>query len=184
MAFSIGLYGYASLERSLGVALGINESVQRGALRSRLKRLAQLGLPAPLEDQEGRRLYSLEECHQLLIAVLLGNLGLDPTVVARAVKKAWKQNLKRGAIKAAQEAGAVNDNPMVLHAKLRIVTEPWRTGNPDTALTIVALQRRYSKRNADLLPQEFETLDAVEWTASLNYTEAAIDLHRALSRGE
>src|SRR6516162_1660340 len=102
--FETGHYGYGLIERALGAALDVGESVQRGALRSRLKRFAQLGLPEPEKGQEGRRLYSQEECHQMLVALLLGNLGLDPIVVARAVKKAWKQNLRRGALEAAQEA--------------------------------------------------------------------------------
>ena len=96
--FATGHYGYGLIERAFGAALDVGESVQRGALRSRLKRFAQLGLPESLEDQEGRRLYSQEECHQMLVALLLGNLGLDPIVVARAVKKVWKQNLRRGAL--------------------------------------------------------------------------------------
>jgi hypothetical protein len=218
MAFETGHYGYGLIERALGAALGVDEGVQRGALRSRLKRLAQLGLPKSLEGREGRRLYSQEECHQMLVALLLGNIGLDPTVVARAVKKAWnpsavvvravkkawKQNLKQGAIEAAQEADAAEKkigNPIVLYAILRVVSEPWRTGDPNTALTLVALRRRYNEdtwklakkrkmtdaeaaRNADLLMTTFETLRPVEWSAMLNYTEAATDLHRALNRGE
>jgi hypothetical protein len=203
MAFETGYYGYGLIERALGAALDVGEGVQRGALRSRLKRFAQLGLPASLEGQEGRRLYSQEECHQMLVALLLGNIGLDPTVVARAVKKAWKQNLKRGAIEAADEADAAKKigNPMVLYAILRVVSEPWRTGDPNTALTLVALHRRFNEntwklakkrkmtdaeaaRNADLLVTKFESLDPVEWSAMLNYTEAATDLHRALNRGE
>jgi hypothetical protein len=182
--FATRYYGYGLIERALGAALGVNERVQRGALRSRLKRLAQLGLPKSLEGQEGRRLYSQEEIHQILIGLLLGNLGLDPMVVARAVKKVWKQNFRRSVIEAAQEAGAVPEreitDPMVLHANLRVVSEPWRTGDPNTALTITALQRR-SKRSAGF---GFESLHPVEWTAALNYTEAAIDLHRVLNRGE
>jgi hypothetical protein len=180
MAFATGHYGYGHIERALGNALNVDESVQRGALRSRLKRFAQLGLPEPLEGQEGRRLYSQEECHQMLVALLLGNLGLDPIVVARAVKKAWKQNLRRGAIETAQEAAKKQiDDPMVLHATLRVVSGPWRTKDPNTALTIAALQRR-SKRGAGF---GFESLGTAEWTAALNYTEAATDLHRALNRG-
>jgi hypothetical protein len=185
-AFETGHYGYGLLERALGAALGVDEQVQRGALRARLKRLAQLGLPAALKDQEGRRLYSQAECHQLLVALLLGNLGLDPIVVARAVKKAWKQNLRRGAIEAAQEADAAKrqiDNPMVLHAVLCVVSEPWRTGDPNTALTVTGLQRRF-KRGSDLVVNSFNSLRAVEWSAALDYTEAVIDMHRALNKGE
>jgi hypothetical protein len=206
MAFSTGHYGYGVLEQALGTALDVGESVQRGALRARLKRLAALGLPAPEPEREGRRLYSLEECHQLLVALLLGNVALDPTVVTRAVNKAWKSNLRKSAIEAGQEAGnkqvskQFENNPMVLHVKLRIVSEPWRTGDPNTALTFVRLARRYhaltvkratekfrmtgveARRQADLLMAEFETLDPVEWVACLNYTEAANRLHEALHR--
>jgi len=202
--FYTGHYGYGLIERALGAALNVDESVQRGALRSRLKRFAQLGLPESLKGQEGRRLYSQEECHQMLIALLLCNVGLDPTVVARAVKKAWKQNLKRAAIEAAQEADAAEKkigNPIVLYAILRVVSEPWRTGDPNTALTLSALRRRFNEgtwklakklkmtdaaaaRNADLLVTTFETLRPGEWITALNYTEVAADFHRALNRGE
>src|SRR3974377_1212073 len=134
--FETGYYGYGLIERALGAALDVSENVQAGALRSRLKRFAQLGLPESLEGQEGRRLYSQEECHQMLVALLLGNLGLDPLVVARAVKKVWQENLRRGAIEAAQEAdsrGGKIDDPMVLHATLRVVSGPWRTEDPNSA---------------------------------------------------
>jgi len=66
-------------------------------------------------------------------------------------------------------------------------------------LRIVHLARRYSEgttklakkrkmtdgeaaRVADLLVQEFEALHPVEWSASLNYTEAADELHQVLHR--
>ena len=84
---------------------------------------------------------------------------------------------------AAQEADSREkkiDDPMVLHATLRVVSGPWRTKDPNAALTITHLQRR-SKRGAYF---GFESLGTVEWTAALNYTEAATDFHRALNRGE
>jgi hypothetical protein len=204
--FSAGHYGYGVLERALGAVLGVGEAVQQGALRSRIKRLARLGLPAPSSDQEGRRLYSMEECHQLLVALLLGNVVHDPTIIAPAVIRAWKRNLRGRAIEASQEASRdrkipnpFEGNPIILHAALRIVTEPWRTGDSNTALRIVSLARRYSEgtaklakklkmtdgetaRVADLLVQEFEALHPIEWSASLNYTEAADNLHKVLHK--
>jgi hypothetical protein len=206
--FSTGHYGYGLLERALGAVLGVGEDVQRGALRSRLKRLAQLGLPAPQPGLEGRRLYSMEECHQLLTALLLGNIVHDPAIVVPAVNRMWKSNLRKGAIAASQEASRdkrtqnpFEGNPHILHAAVRIVTEPWRTGDPDTALRFVRLARRYPKWEAtvelakkhgmtfaevahseNLLVQEFEALRPVEWSANLNYTDAVDDLHKALHR--
>jgi hypothetical protein len=187
--FETGHYSYGLLERALGAALGVDEPVQRGALRARLKRLAQLGLPAALKDQEGRRLYSQAECHQLLVALLLGNLGLDPIVVARAVKKAWKQNFMRGAKEAAQEADASQkqpENPMVLFAVLRVVSGPWHTEDPNKAITVIGLQRRFKRGGSDLVVNNFESLRTgkAEWSVVLDYTEAAIDMHRTLNRGE
>jgi len=204
--FSPGHYGYGLIERALGAVLGVSEDVRRGALRSRLKRYAQLGLPAPQPDLEGRRLYSMEEAHQLMSASLLGNVVHDPTIVAPVIIRAWKRNLRERAIEASREASRdrriqnpFEGNPIILHAALRIVTEPWRTGDSSTALRIVHLARRYSEgttklakkrkmtdgeaaRVADLLVQEFEALHPVEWSASLNYTEAADELHQVLHR--
>jgi hypothetical protein len=207
MAFSTGYYGYGLLEQSLGRALDIGESLQRGAMRSRLKRLASLGLPAPLHGQEGRRLYSLAEAHRLLIALLLENLGLDPVVVARAVNKAWTNNLATGAQEASKEASdntggnKFENNPMVLIARLRIVTQPWRTGDPNSALHYVRLRRRRHGRTtrqaqeapfkmtageaarvADELATEFSDLRSAEWVAGLNYTEVYTELHKALHK--
>jgi hypothetical protein len=200
--FSTGHYGYARLEGALGAVLGAGEDVQRGALRSRLKRLAQLGVPAPLPDLEGRRSYSMEECHQLLVALLLGNVVHDPTIVAPAVIRAWKHNLRKSAIEASKEATdtkiqkAFAENPLILHAKLQVVTQPWRTGDPNTAITLVGLERleheksarlarAQGKRSANLFEIHFldkHNSNPVEWTAFLNYTDAANDLHRALHR--
>jgi hypothetical protein len=197
--FSTGHYGYGLIERALGAALGVGESVVRGGLRSRLKRLAQLGMPAPQPDLEGRRVYSMEDCHQMLVTLLLGNVVHDPAIVAPAVIRAWKRNLREGAIAASKEASdkktqkQFEKNPLILHAKLRIITEPWRTGDPNTAITLVGLERLFDerserlarahgKRSANLFEREFNTLSPVECMAQLNYTDAANDLHNALHR--
>jgi hypothetical protein len=82
---------------------------------------------------------------------------------------------------------------MVLFAVLCVVSEPWRTRDPDTALTVIGLQRRFKSHplpgkrpGSDLVVNNFQSLraGAVEWSAALDYTEAAVDMHRALNRGE
>jgi hypothetical protein len=139
-------YGYARLECGIGAALDADEAVQRGALRSRIKRLARLGLPAPLpEEQEGRRAYSLEEAHQLLVALLMEDAGLDPTVVARAVKRAWPRNLADA--KNATSTEAKTKNPIILFMMLQTVTGPWRTGNPREAVPLVYLKPRSDRKS-------------------------------------
>jgi hypothetical protein len=144
--FTARRYGYGLLERALGAALDADEEVQRGALRSRIKRLARLGLPAPLpEEWEGSRAYSLEEVHQILIAILMEDAGLDPTVVARAVKKAWVRNLADA--KNATSTEARTKNPIILFIMLQAVRGPWRTGNPHDAVPLVYLKPRSDRRS-------------------------------------
>ena len=144
--FTARRYGYGLLERSLGAALDADEEVQRGALRSRIKRLARLGLPAPLlEAQEGRRAYSLEEAHQLLVAILMEDAGLDPTVVARAVNKLWKSSLAKGAA-TATSIEARTKNLIIIKMALQTVTGPWRTGDANAAVPLVSLMPRSDRR--------------------------------------
>jgi len=143
--FSTKRYGYGLLERALGAALDAGEAVQRGALRGRIKRLARLGLPAPLpEEQEGRRAYSLEEAHQILVAILMEDAGLNPTVVARAVKRAWSRNLAD--VKNATNTEARTKYPIILFMMLQTVIGPWRTGNPHEAVPIFYLKPRSDRK--------------------------------------
>jgi hypothetical protein len=132
MAYATGIFAYGLLERALGVALyAEDKATQQGALRGRLKRLATLGLPATGPGKGSRRQYSREEAHQLLVALMLEDSGLDPTIVARAVLKLWVPNMRRHAKGA---ASAAKDNPVVIELRLQTVTGSWRTGNPHEAL--------------------------------------------------
>src|SRR5262249_28263307 len=134
-------------ERALGVALHAEDKpTQQGALRGRLKRLATLGLPAAGPGKGSRRQYSREEAHQLLVALMMEDAGLDPVVVARAVRKLWAPNMRRHAEAA---ASAAKDNPVLIELRLQTVTGPWRTGNPHAALPWVRLLRRFHEREIE-----------------------------------
>jgi hypothetical protein len=141
MDYATGVYSYGRLERALGVALHAEDkATQQGALRGRLKRLATLGLPTTGPGKGSRRQYSLEEAHQLLVALMMEDAGLDPVVVARAVLKLWVPNMRRHAKDA---ASAAKDNPIVIELRLQTVTGPWRTGNPHEALPWVRLMPHF-----------------------------------------
>jgi hypothetical protein len=140
MDYATGVYSYGRLERALGVALyAEDKATQQGALRGRLKRLATLGLPATGPGKGSRRQYSLEEAHQLLVALMMEDGGLDPTVTAAAVLKLWTNNMRRAARLA---ASAAKDNPILIELRLQTISGPWRTRNPHAALPWVRLTPR------------------------------------------
>lgn len=207
MGFSTGFYGYGKIERALGAALYADKEIQVGALRGRLKRLSTLGLPEGGPGKGERRLYSLEEAHQLLVALLMEDAGLDPVVVARAVKKAWPRNLAPNAQKATAterferegvDGVPINGNPILLDMRLSTVTGPWRTEDSDAALKWVRLIPRYNEksfaqlkrrgwtdadalRQCDEVTQGYNRLDETEgWLIVRNYSEKARKLQNSL----
>jgi hypothetical protein len=122
-------FRYGELERALGVMLDAGKE-GLGALRGRLKRLSTLGIPGDGAGKGSRRRYSWEECCLLAIALLLEDAGLDPVVVAAALKNVWPQ-LARRALAAIE---ASTDNPMMLMiSELEAIAGPWRTGDPLTS---------------------------------------------------
>jgi hypothetical protein len=144
-SFATGAYAYGQVERALGAALYADTATQQGSLRGRLKRLSTLGLPASGPGKGSRRLYSLEEAHQLLVALLMEDAGLDPVVVAPAVEKAWMNNLAKNAATATSEE-AKTKNPIIIKMALQTVTGPWRTGDANTAVHFVRLVPRSNRR--------------------------------------
>src|SRR5262249_3601955 len=151
-SFVTGAFAYARVEQALGAALYADAEIQRGALRGRLKRLLTLGLPENGPGKGSRRLYSLEEAHQLLVALLLEDAGLDPTVVAPAVKKAWANNLAERAENAT--SAEAKTNPIVLLMMLQTVTGPWRTGDAHAAVPLVYLKPRLNKKTLEIYRSE------------------------------
>jgi len=110
---------FGQLEKGFIRIFWIDES-QKGALRGKLKHLQKLGLPGG-QHGKGRRIsYTRELAFQLLIALLLAQLGIDPTLVVRAVKENWKGALAP-AIEAAINRGQAG-NPVCLVVRPRLMS--------------------------------------------------------------
>jgi hypothetical protein len=196
-SFETGAYAYGQVERALGAALYADTATQQGSLRGRLKRLSTLKLPESGPGKGSRRLYSLEEAHQLLVALLMEDAGLDPVLVAPAVKKAWTHNLADA--ENATSTEAKTKNPIILIMMLQTVTGPWRTGNAHEAVPLVYLKPR-SNRKTFKLYREKKRVDAATaermadevtngfdrahedegWFVARNYTVKAEKLEDAL----
>src|SRR6516164_172564 len=123
-------YPYGVLERALGEVFRASEKVQRSTLRGRLKRLATLGLPGVGRGKGQRILYSREQSAQLLVALLMAELGIDPTVIVRLVKEHWKTITVWVHRATDDEAkGNPNDevegNPIYFTLRPRLMSGPW-----------------------------------------------------------
>src|SRR6516164_8808759 len=94
---------FGQLEKGFVRILWIDES-QKGAFRGKLKHLQKLGLPGGQHGKGHRVRYNRELAFQLLICLLLAELGIDPNLVVRVVKEQWKTVLV-DAIKAAVDRG-------------------------------------------------------------------------------
>jgi len=191
-SFATGVYRYAQIERGLAVTLGADAALQKGPLRGRLKKLSTLGLPSAGPGKGSRRLYSWEEANQLLLALLMEDAGLDPGVVAPAIKTVWARLAANVRLATSVKAAS---NPMMLHLRLRTFTGPWNdeTRDPRAAALWIGIYPRIDERaKARYLKHGFkdesdtvvEMFDRNEpgWFAVRNYTVEALKLHAELTR--
>lgn len=197
--FDTPAYRYGRLELGCGAALGIDMAVSRGAMRGRLKRFGTLGLPGDNPGKGAKRLYSWEQALQLLIALLMADAGLDPTVIVPAIKRRWpdiRENVQRATDKEALDTPAKRGkpgtpgNPIMLMLRLQ-ATKPWITGEAEDVLPWISVfERRDLKAKARQAKGGFRDnsdnavmmLDRGEpgWVAFRNLTAAALTLQTAL----
>jgi hypothetical protein len=115
-------YTYARVERALLAVFGIAADRQ-GPLRARLKHLNLLGMPG-LKVGKGQRIaYSLEQVAQWMIALLIEETGVDPTVAARLVKETWGHGIGDWARLAVDKKS--EENHVFLKLRPQLMTGPW-----------------------------------------------------------
>src|SRR5262245_12814320 len=108
---------FGQLEKSFAHVFWIDES-QKGALRGKLKHLQKLGLPGG-QHGKGRRIpYTRKLAFQLLVALLLAQLGIDPILVVQAVKEQWDKVLQPAIETAIDRGQATNPVYLVVRPKL------------------------------------------------------------------
>jgi hypothetical protein len=135
-------FRYGELELALAIMLDARPT-GLGSLRGRLKRLSTLGVPGGGGGKGSRREYSWEEATLLAVALLLEDAGLDPVVVASALKNTWP-HLKSRAMAAVKASAA---NPVMLIIHLETIAGPWRTGDSLAGLPWISIARRIDERS-------------------------------------
>ena len=136
-------YGYAAVERALAAVFGIGDD-RRGPLKARLKHLNLLGLPG-LKVGKGQRIfYSLEQISQLMIALLIEETGVDPTVAADLVKRTWGMTIGDWARQAMDEDSRNNHNHVFLQLQPLLMTGPWgKLQNPNYTVRSIGGFKQY-----------------------------------------
>lgn len=120
--FALPGYPYAKVEAALAAVFGVDAN-RRGPLRARLKHLNALGLPG-LKVGKGQRIaYSLEQIAQLMVALLIEETGVDPTVAARLVKETWDKGIGDWVRRAVDEES--EENHVFLKLRPQLMTGPW-----------------------------------------------------------
>ena len=78
-------FAYNTIETAVASAAGISPVHQRGPFRARLQHLTRLGLP-DIRSGRGKKIeYSREHAIQWLIATMLMDMGLDPSVIVTGI---------------------------------------------------------------------------------------------------
>jgi hypothetical protein len=117
-------FTYGELERAMASVFAIPPA-GNGALRARLKHLARLGMG--LETGKGTRAqYTRDLCAQLLIALLLAEVGIDPAIAVQTIKTNWKTLAP--SVQEATDGAAQRGNPIYLELQLRVMSSALKGG--------------------------------------------------------
>jgi len=135
--FETPAYSYAEAETALARAFDVGLVHQRGALRGRLKHLQKLGL-VNLEKGKKRVRYSRAQIAQWLIALILAELGLDPTLIVVTLKNNWRNIAST--IELATNHEAQSGQPYHLCLWSHVMSAPWAQKSP-ISLAVIQLQQ-------------------------------------------
>jgi hypothetical protein len=160
----------------LAKALGVGAVHQRGALRGRLKHLQRLGLVDLKAGRKKRVDYSRAQAAQWLLALLLAETGMDPTVIVASLKNNWKTIAS--AVERATSHEALSGEPFYLCAWPRVMSAAWGQKSPLT-ISVIQLPRPAfpSPRNEML---ELITGNPDNWFCIYNLTRVFSRLENAL----
>jgi hypothetical protein len=135
-------FAYSTVETAVASAVGISPTHQRGPFRARLQHLTRLKLP-DIRSGKGRRIeYSREHAIQWLIATMLMDMGLDPSVIVIGIKQHWRH--LAAAIADATSIEARSRFPYFLCVQPRLLQAGWTRPPTARPLTMEIVQFRLS----------------------------------------
>jgi hypothetical protein len=130
-------YTYGDAERALLTALDI-EAKHRGLLRARLKNLQRLGLPGTAPGKGARARYTRAQLKMWLLAMLMADTGIDPSIVAQAIKTQWK-GLMPEIDQATDSDAQSGKSPVWVALYPRLAGGAWKEGRPGLTINMFRL---------------------------------------------
>lgn len=88
--FDLPAYSYAEAETALARTFGLGLVHQRSLVRTRIKYIQHLGLIDLNLGKKKRATYSFAQVSMWLVALLMMEAGLDPTLIVAALRNNWK----------------------------------------------------------------------------------------------
>jgi hypothetical protein len=136
-------FAYNAIETAVASAVGISPVHQRGPFRARLQHLTRLGLP-DIRSGRGKKIeYSREHAIQWLIATMLMDMGLDPSVIVTGIKQHWRSFA--AAIADATSLEARSRFPYFLCVHPRLLQAGWTRPPTTRPLAMDILQFRLTQ---------------------------------------
>jgi hypothetical protein len=136
-------FAYNTIETAVASAVGISPMHQRGPFRARLQHLTRLGLP-DIRSGRGKKIdYSREHAIQWLIATMLMDMGLDPSVIVTSIKQHWRSFA--AAIADATSIEARSRFPYFLCVHPRLLQASWTRPPTTRPLTMDIVQFRLTQ---------------------------------------
>src|SRR5215831_1447485 len=120
--FDAPTFSYAEAEGALSRALGFGLVHQRNLVRTRLKHLQRLGLVELNLGKKKRAEYSRAQIAQWMLALVLAEMGLDPSLVVATLKNNWKHIARE--IELATSYEAQSGQPYYLCLYPRVLSAP------------------------------------------------------------
>jgi hypothetical protein len=177
--FATPRFSYGAIESALAAVFEADRQTQQGALRGRLKHLQRLGLPG-IEAGKGARVqYSLVQASQWLLAMLMGEIGVDPAISVQTIQKAWPQ-LQRW-FERALDKDALSGNPVWLTLR----PQPMSGWTKAPAIEWIGAFRWKEPRSKQQPYNLLNKANDDEWLCTRNLTRVMLEFVTALGiRGE
>jgi hypothetical protein len=166
-------YTYGEAEVALADAL-IIDAKHRRLLRARLKNLQRLGLPGTAPGKGARARYTRAQLGMWLLAMLVADTGIDPTIVVQAIKAQWKA--LEPWIARATDVEARSESPVLIALYPGLAGSAWRGRGP--SLSIEMFQP--APRSDELAQLVMGAGARDKWICLLNFTRPSNRLKNAL----
>ena len=131
-------YSYAQVEGALATLFRV-PAVAQGSFRGRVRHLQRVGL-VEIAPGKGRRIfYTRIQANEWMLALLIADLGVDPTVIVKSVERERKK--LREWMREASDEEALGGNDVFLAAQPELMSGAWASKDSAGILRFAKFRR-------------------------------------------